>query len=111
VTPGGAVAHFLQHARVHYNKNINKDRVLIKTILRSYKWNKEIINGVRAGKQIAKEENLDHTYVFRTLNLSFLSAKIVTAILEGKQPPDLTLQKLLAIKTHNWKEQEKLLGF
>ena len=94
-----------------YNKNINKDRVLIKTILRSYKWNKEIINGVKTGEQIGAEEKMDNTYVFRIVNLSFLSAKIVTAILEGKQPPDLTLQKLLNIKTHNWKEQEKILGF
>ena len=49
----------------------------------------------------------------RLLRLSFLAPDITQAILEGRQPPDLTADKLLA---HSrlplvWHEQRTVLGF
>ena len=40
-----------------------------------------------------------------------LSPKIVEAILNGHQPEDLTVQKLLNVKTLDWQEQERILNF
>lgn len=47
----------------------------------------------------------------KVLGLNILSPRIVEAIIEGKQPADLTVQKLLKVKTLDWKEQEKQLNF
>jgi hypothetical protein len=40
---------------------------------------------------IAKRENLPASYVRSHLPLAFLAPSIVTAVLEGRQPADLTL--------------------
>jgi site-specific DNA recombinase len=46
------------------------------------------------------------------LALSWLSARIVRGIIEGRQPRALTHTKLLSIKLPiDWGTQEKLLGF
>ena len=44
--------------------------------------------------------------------LAFLSPKFQAAILDGTQPPELTLKRLVSV-THplDWSEQERLFGF
>lgn len=81
---------------------------LIKILNRAYIWHQEIINGTST-QDIAKRDNVCVQYVRRILNLSFLSPKIVRAILNGTQPADCTLKKLLSIKSSNWQEQTKFL--
>ena len=56
----------------------------------------------------AKRDKVCVQYVRRILNLSFLSPKIVRSILNGTQPTDCTLKKLLSIKSSNWQEQEQI---
>lgn len=80
---------------------------LIKILNQAYKWHQEIINGAST-QDIAKRDKVCVQYVRRILNLSFLSPKIVRAILNGTQPADCTLKKLLSIKSSNWQEQEAL---
>ena len=80
---------------------------LIKILNQAYKWHQEIINGAST-QDIAKRDKVCMQYVRRILNLSFLSPKIVRAILNGTQPADCTLKKLLSIKSSNWQEQEQL---
>ena len=81
---------------------------LIKILNQAYIWHQEIINGTST-QDIAKRDNVCVQYVRRILNLSFLSPKIVRAILNGTQPVDCTLKKLLSIKSSNWQEQERIL--
>lgn len=47
------------------------------------------------------------------LPLAFLAPSIVAEILNGRQPPDLTLKRLLyeIDLPITWSEQEQLLGF
>lgn len=80
---------------------------LIKILNQAYKWHQEIINGAST-QDIAKRDKVCVQYVRRILNLSFLSPKIVRAILNGTQPADYTLKKLLSIKSSNWQEQEQI---
>ena len=80
---------------------------LIKILNQAYKWHQEIINGAST-QDIAKRDKVCVQYVRRILNLSFLSPKIVRGILNGTQPADCTLKKLLSIKSSNWQEQEQL---
>ena len=80
---------------------------LIKILNQAYTWHQDVLNGAST-QDIAKRDKVCVQYVRRILNLSFLSPKIVRAILNGTQPTDCTLKKLLSIKSSNWQEQEQL---
>ena len=46
-------------------------------------------------KEIAAEEGISSSYVTRLLRLAFLAPDIVTAILNGRHPPQLTTNRLM----------------
>ena len=81
---------------------------LIKILNQAYTWHQDVISGIST-QDIAKRDKVCVQYVRRILNLSFLSPKIVRSILNGTQPADCTLKKLLSIKSSNWQEQTKFL--
>jgi hypothetical protein len=63
---------------------------------------------------IASQERLTIGYLSRLLRLPSLTPDIVTAIINGKHPPELSAKRLmrLALKLPtDWAEQRKLLGF
>jgi len=63
---------------------------------------------------IASQERLTIGYLSRLLRLPSLAPDIVTAIVNGKHPPQLSAKRLtrLALKLPtDWAEQRKLLGF
>jgi hypothetical protein len=63
---------------------------------------------------IASQERLTIGYLSRLLRLPSLAPDIVTAIINGKHPPELSAKRLmrLALKLPtDWPEQRKLLGF
>ncbi|MDD7578285.1 MAG: recombinase family protein [Elusimicrobia bacterium] len=80
---------------------------LIKILNQAYTWHQNVINGAST-QDIAKRDKVCVQYVRRILNLSFLSPKIIRAILNATQPADCTLKKLLSIKSSNWQEQEQI---
>ena len=59
---------------------------------------------------IASQEHVTSGYVSRLLRLSSLAPDIITAILNGKNPPQLTAKKLMRAPVA-WTAQRKLLGF
>ena len=85
-----------------------QDQNLTKILALAFKWHQDILNGAST-KQISVRDKVSYQYVVRLLNLSFLSPKIVRAILNGTQPADCTLKKLLAIKESDWYKQEQTL--
>jgi site-specific DNA recombinase len=63
---------------------------------------------------VASQERLTIGYLSRLLRLPSLAPDIVTAIINGKHPPELSAKRLmrLALKLPtDWSEQRKLLGF
>ena len=90
---------------VEPKKRLNAE--LIKILNQAYTWHQDVISGTST-QDIAKRDKVCVQYVRRILNLSFLSPKIVRSILNGTQPVDCTLKKLLSIKTSNWQEQEQI---
>ena len=86
---------------------------LIKAIAKSYYWNKLMLSGeITSSTDILKIENeFNITYIKYILGLRFLASDIVETILNGRQPRDLSLKNLFAVKTLNWNEQRKLLNF
>ena len=61
---------------------------------------------------IAKEENIGSSYVTRLVYLGCLSPDIVETILSGRQPPELSAERLVRMVPLplDWREQRKLLG-
>ena len=63
---------------------------------------------------IASQERVTPGYISRLLRLPLLAPDIVTAIVSGKNPPQLTAKKLMRHALDlpiDWTEQRKLLGF
>ena len=63
---------------------------------------------------IASQEHVTPGYVSRLLRLSSLAPDIITAIVNGKNPPQLTAKKLMRLALEipvEWNAQRKLLGF
>ena len=63
---------------------------------------------------IASQEHVTPGYVSRLLRLSSLAPDIITAIVNGKNPPQLTAKKLMQLALEipvDWTAQRKLLGF
>ena len=64
-------------------------------------------------EEIAKSEGIVPSYATRLFRLTLLAPDIVSAILSGKQSPDLTGRKLLNNMRlpPDWNEQRRSLGF
>jgi hypothetical protein len=62
-------------------------------------------------RAIAEERRVDERYVSRILSCAFLAPDIVEAILEGRQPPQLTVEKLRFGAPLLWAEQREQFGF
>lgn len=64
-------------------------------------------------ERTADEKGIARSYLIRVLRLNFLAPDIVKAILQGKQPPELTARKLMLDTRFplDWNEQRKRLGF
>ena len=63
---------------------------------------------------IAREERVSADYIYSLLRLPWLAPDIITAIVNGKNPPQLTAKKLMRLTPQipvDWAEQRKLLGF
>ena len=63
---------------------------------------------------IAKEERVSTGYLSRLLRLPALAPDIINAIINGKNPPQLTAKKLMRLALEipvDWTAQRKLLGF
>ena len=63
---------------------------------------------------IASKEHVTPGYVSRLLRLSSLAPDIITAIVNGKNPPQLTAKKSMRLALEipvDWTVQRKLLGF
>jgi hypothetical protein len=63
---------------------------------------------------MASQERVTPGYISRLMRLPLLAPDIVTAIVDGKNPPQLTAKKLMRFALEipiDWTEQRKLLGF
>ena len=89
------------------------DRPLIKAVARARRWSNQVLSGqVPSIRAIARQERIAPRYVRDLLPLAFLSPRIIEAILEGRQPPDLTvvgLTRRIDLPLL-WSVQERALG-
>jgi DNA invertase Pin-like site-specific DNA recombinase len=89
------------------------DLPLIKAVARARRWSKQLLSrempSIRA---IARQERIEPRYVRDLLPLAFLSPRIIEAILEGRQPAELTVIRLARRSDLSllWSLQERALG-
>jgi site-specific DNA recombinase len=63
---------------------------------------------------IARQEHITAGYIYILLRLRWLAPDITTAIVNGRQPPQLNARKLMRLTARlpsDWAEQRALLGF
>jgi DNA invertase Pin-like site-specific DNA recombinase len=91
------------------------DPALLRIVARAHDIQERLRqNGELTLHAIASEEHVTPGYVSRLLRLPSLAPDITTAIINGKNPPQLTAKKLMRLALEipvDWSEQRKLLGF
>jgi DNA invertase Pin-like site-specific DNA recombinase len=90
------------------------DSNLIGLVARAHSWFEELKAGeITSIDALAAREKIDAGDVSRFLGLAFLAPDLVKAILEGRQPIELTAERLkrLAPLPPLWSEQRVALGF
>jgi hypothetical protein len=85
------------------------DNAMVKALARAFRWRKMLDDGVHATlEDLAKETGVHATYVSRVLRLTLLAPDVVEAILDGRQPADLQLDRLLDGFPLEWEGQREL---
>jgi site-specific DNA recombinase len=90
----------------------NVDPVLVRLLLRAHVIRARLLQESSLPlKEIAAEEGISSSYVTRLLRLAFLAPDIVTAILNGRHPPQLTANRLMddTRLPLDWTAQRELL--
>lgn len=87
------------------------DGALVKAVARAFRWRKMLEAGKHATlADLAASEKINPSYVSRVLRLTLLAPIIVDAILDGRQPPTLTLAKAMQPFPLEWSEQARIIA-
>ncbi|MFZ1414152.1 MAG: hypothetical protein WAS73_06180 [Defluviicoccus sp.] len=82
------------------------DNAMIKALARAFRWRKLMETGAYATvEEIAAAEKINASYVSRVLRLTLLAPNIVEAILDGRQPAEMTLAALMQPFPVAWAQQ------
>ena len=85
---------------------------IVQALARAFSWAEVLESGqVRSISDLAMNLDVDNSYVARILKLATLAPDIVEAILNGEEPPGLSLAKLTKTFPTDWDEQRAMFGF
>jgi site-specific DNA recombinase len=90
------------------------DPSLVRLIVRAYGLARRLAeNPGSTLEDVAAQENIGGPYAARLIRLNYLAPDIIAAILDGKQPVDLTANRLMADTRFplDWRAQRGALGF
>jgi len=90
------------------------DRSLLRLLAQAHRYRERLLRGDKPTiAEMASEMAVSPTYFTRILRLAFHSPDITTAIIEGRQPIELSAIRLAGIADlpNDWKEQRRVLGF
>jgi site-specific DNA recombinase len=83
---------------------------LVRAVARAHDWMGRILSGEVANQQaLAKQTGFDKRYISRIIPLAFLAPDITEAILDGKQDPNLSLEKCVNEIPFEWALQRASL--
>ena len=84
---------------------------LQKALVQGFQYRDALENGeVATVSELARKENQERAFLFRALSLVNLAPDIIEAILNGTEPPTVTLSRLRRGFPDDWDEQRKLFG-
>jgi hypothetical protein len=87
------------------------DNALVKALARAHRWQRLLENGTYASiAEIAKAEQINDSYVSRLLRLTLLAPEIVKGIVDGRQTPVVTLDRLARPLPVEWNAQQAVLS-
>jgi site-specific DNA recombinase len=93
----------------------NADSGLLRIVARAHDIQARLMQDTELTvHMIARQERVSANYVYRLLRIPSLAPDIITAIINGKNPPQLTAKKLMRLTPQipvGWAEQRQLLGF
>ena len=94
------------------HNSARRDPTLIKAIARGRAWFDELATGRALSLQaLAERDGITRRYIRRLVGLAFLSPELVEAILQGRQPIELTATRLTELDLPlDWTEQRRLLA-
>jgi ParB-like chromosome segregation protein Spo0J len=85
---------------------------LIRALACARRWHEDLLSGHgKSQPQLAKELGVSERYLRKIMPCAFLAPDIVEAILQGRQPADLTLAKLTHRLPNKWADQRRHLAF
>ncbi len=85
---------------------------LITALARAFHWQELIDIGRYASiTELAETLGVDRSYVGRIMRLALLAPDIVEAIVEGREPSGLSLERLVKGVPVVWEEQRSQFGF
>ncbi|MCE8527913.1 recombinase family protein [Ruegeria pomeroyi] len=88
-----------------------QDQTLLRALSRAHAWAADLRKGRPLG-EIAAAAGHAESYIRSRSQLAFLSPEIQVAILEGRQPTDLTLERIIRKPVPlDWDAQAKAYGF
>jgi site-specific DNA recombinase len=93
-------------------REVKPNASLIAAVVRAHAWWKELGESSSI-KEIADREGSDERYVARNLKLAFLAPDITVAILDGRQPANLSADMMVKMPDLpcSWAAQRQRLGF
>ena len=84
---------------------------LIRAVAKGHLWWNQLLAGnAKTVAEVAKRARVTTRYARRIIRTSFLAPDIVEAIIDGRQPADLSVLQLRRPPV-DWAEQRQLLGF
>jgi hypothetical protein len=98
VAPDGSVLPVLPR-----QATTTADPALLKALARAFRWRRLLEDGrYESISDIARAEKLDRTYVGDVLRLTLLAPAVVEAIVEGRQPAEMTLPEVMKGVAAEW---------
>ena len=87
------------------------DQTLIQALAKAHRWMSDLKRG-KPLSEIARLDGHSGSFIRLRAQLAFLSPRIQAAILDGAQPPGLSLEKIIRTGAPlDWSEQERIFGF
>ena len=88
------------------------DNSMVKLLVRGFRWQRMLYEGKFTSiEDLSAAEKINPSYVSRVLRLSYLSPKIVEAILDGNGPAELRMKHLMKPFPMDWQKQTVHFGF
>ena len=82
----------------------------MKALARAFRYQRLLDEGRYASiSEMAEAERIDRGYLGRILQLTLLAPDIVQAVIDGSQPAELGLSRLLGSLSTEWEQQRRRL--